>query len=150
MRVTVDTSILVYTFSSKDAKHAAANALLRRVANGDCVQPMQTFGEFLHVVTRRYRSPVEDAVSAIGRFRAIMASTTADEEDFDEAARIVARYRAQFWDALIWATARRAGSRALLTEDLPGFPDLGGLTFVNPFDPANERLLGIILPPAEH
>ena len=79
-----------------------------------------------------------------------MDVTAAEEQDFDEALRICVRHRAPFWDALIWATARRAGSRAILTEDLPGVSDLDGLTFVNPFDPGNERLLRIILPAAEH
>jgi len=150
MRVTLDTNVLVCAFSNREARHPAAAALLRRAAEGDCVQPMQTFGEFFHVVTRKHRSTIEDATAAIERFRAVMASTVAEEEDFDEAMRIVARYRAQFWDALIWATARRAGSRAILTEDLPGFPDLNGLAFVNPFDPSNERLLRMILPAVEH
>ena len=150
MRVTLDTNVLVYAYSKREVKHSAAAALLRRAAEGDCVQPMQTFGEFFHVVVRKHRSSVEDATAAIGKFRAVMASTVAEEEDFDEAMRIVARHRCQFWDALIWATARRAGSRAILTEDLPGFADLDGLAFVNPFDPGNERLLRMILPAVEH
>jgi predicted nucleic acid-binding protein len=136
VRVTLDTNVLVYAFNSREEKHTAAAALLRRAASGDCVQPMQTFGEFFHVMTRKHRHPADDAVAAIEGFRAVVASTAAEERDFEEAVRIAVRYRAPFWDALIWATARRAGSRAILTEDLPGLSDLDGLTFVNPFDPA--------------
>ncbi len=149
MRVTLDTNLLVYAFSEREPKHPPAAALLRRAADNDCVQPMQTFGEFFHVVTRKHRCPAEDAVCAVARFRAIVDVTAAEEQDFDQALRISVRYRAPFWDSLIWATARRAGSRVILTEDLPGITDLDGLSFVNPFDPGNERLLRMILPAAE-
>jgi predicted nucleic acid-binding protein len=151
MRVTLDTNLLVYAFSERGVKHSAATDLLQRAAGNDCVQPMQTFGEFFHVVTRKHRCPAEDAVGAVVRFRAILDVTAAEEQDFDQALRISVRHRAPFWDALIWATARRAGSRMMLTEDLPGITDLDGLSFVNPFDPGNERLLRMILPAAvEH
>jgi predicted nucleic acid-binding protein len=150
MRMTLDTNVLVYAFSEREAKHSVAADLLRRAANNDCVQPIQTFGEFLHVVTRKHRCTAEEAVKAVSRFRAIVDVTAADERDFDEALRICVRHRAPFWDALIWATARRAGSRAILTEDVPGVSDLDGLAFVNPFDPGNERLLRMVLPAVEH
>jgi predicted nucleic acid-binding protein len=51
-----------------------------------------------------------------------------------------------FWDALLWATADRIGVRHLLTEDFQDGRMLGGVTFVNPFNGANARLLAEILP----
>ena len=42
--------------------------------------------------------------------------------------------------------ARRAGCRVLLSEDFQDGRDLGGLLFVNPFDPANRQLLDLALP----
>ncbi len=47
---------------------------------------------------------------------------------------------------MLWATARRAGCRLLLSEDFQDGRDLGGVLFLNPFDPANRRLLDLALP----
>ena len=51
-----------------------------------------------------------------------------------------------FWDALLWATADRVGVRYLFTEDFQDGRTLGGVTFIDPFKGANERLLAEILP----
>ena len=147
MRVTFDTNVLVYSLNKRDPNHSAAVALLQHATYENSVQPMQIYGEFFHVVTRKYAYPADDTIAAIEKFRAIMSSTVADETDFGEALQTAARYRVQFWDALIWATARRVGSRVILTEDLPGISSLDGLTFVNPFDPANRDLIDLALPP---
>ena len=48
---------------------------------------------------------------------------------------------------MLWATADRIGVRYLLTEDFQDGRVLGGVTFVDPFKPDNERLLAEILPP---
>ena len=47
---------------------------------------------------------------------------------------------------MLWATARRAGCRLLLSEDFQDGRDLGGVLFANPFDPANRKLLDLALP----
>ena len=52
-----------------------------------------------------------------------------------------------FWDAMLWASAQRAGVRHLLTEDLQDGFALQGVKFVNPFERANDRLIDEILPP---
>ena len=149
MRVTLDTNVLVSAFSRRERHHRAAASLLARVALGDCIQPMQTFGEFFSVVTRKYRLPPAEAIAAIDQFRTIVGTTTAAEPDFDRAMHLVSRYRAQFWDALMWATASRVGTNAVLTDDVPGIANLDGMTFVNPFEPDSERELRLLLPLAE-
>ena len=77
--------------------------------------------------------------------RAVLAVHAADERDFDRATR-GDRHGLSFWDALLWATADRVGVRYLLTEDFQDGRTLGGVTFVDPFKGANERLLAEILP----
>jgi len=59
----------------------------------------------------------------------------------------VKKHRLAFWDAMLWAAAQRPGVRHLLTEDLQDGFELGGVRFVNPFEPANDRLVDEILPP---
>ncbi|WP_148361046.1 PIN domain-containing protein [Acidiphilium multivorum] len=38
-----------------------------------------------------------------------------------------------FWEAMIWATAKKHGCRILFTEDGQAGRTLGGVTIVNPF-----------------
>jgi predicted nucleic acid-binding protein len=52
-----------------------------------------------------------------------------------------------FFDAMLWATVKAAGCRVLLTEDLQDGRGLEGVRFVNPFDPANNSLVDLVLPP---
>jgi len=46
------------------------------------------------------------------------------------------RYSPSSWDALIVAAARRQACSILLSEDLQGGQDLGGVRVVNPFSTA--------------
>jgi predicted nucleic acid-binding protein len=50
-----------------------------------------------------------------------------------------------FWDAMLWASARRAGVRHLLTEDLQDGFALQGVTFINPFNRQNDQLIDAVL-----
>jgi len=51
-----------------------------------------------------------------------------------------------FWDAMLWASARRAGVKHLLTEDLQDCFTLQGVTFINPFNRENDQLIDEVLP----
>ena len=70
----------------------------------------------------------------------------ADESDLAVAVIAVEQHGLSFWDAMLWATARRAGCRVLLSEDFQDGRDLGGILFVNPLEPANRKLLDLALP----
>jgi predicted nucleic acid-binding protein len=49
------------------------------------------------------------------------------------ATEAAATHRLAFWDALLWATAREAGCRWLVSEDFQDGRELGGVRFVDPF-----------------
>jgi predicted nucleic acid-binding protein len=60
----------------------------------------------------------------------------------------VAEHSLSFWDAMIWATARRAGCRLLISEDGQDGRMLDGVTIVNPFAPLPSPLIEQALGPA--
>jgi len=61
-----------------------------------------------------------------------------------EAVRV---HRIAFWDAMLWASAQRAGVKYLLTEDFQDGFVLRGVTFVNPFNQKNDQLIDeLVLP----
>jgi predicted nucleic acid-binding protein len=51
-----------------------------------------------------------------------------------------------FWDAMLWASAQRAGVQYLFTEDLQDGFVLQNVHVINPFKLANEQLIDKILP----
>ena len=53
----------------------------------------------------------------------------------------VAGHGWSFWGAMIWATAKRAGCRLLIGEDVQDGRTLGGVTIVNPFSASPSPLL---------
>ena len=60
----------------------------------------------------------------------------------------VAGHSLSFWDAMLWATAKRAGCQVLISEDGQDGRLLGGVTWVNPFASPRAPLLLDALGPA--
>ena len=55
-------------------------------------------------------------------------------------------HRLPFWDAMLWASAQRAGVRHMLSEDFQDGFELQDVTFINPFTPENNQLIDKLLP----
>jgi predicted nucleic acid-binding protein len=102
---------------------------------------LQTLAEFANVAIRK----AEDIRRTINAWRAVLPIQTADDGDLAAALEVVRAHRLPFWDAMLWASAQRAGVRCLLTEDLQFV--LQSVRFVNPFKRANDRLIDEVLPP---
>ncbi len=149
MKVTLDTNVLVYALNRRDRKHALASEVVVRAARADCVQTLQSFCESFHVITRKFHLPEVEAIGLVGRLKARFRIVAADQLHLDDAMRVVRDHRISFWDALMWATARAAGCRVMLSEDMQDGRDLDGVRFVDPFKPENRELVDLILPPSE-
>jgi predicted nucleic acid-binding protein len=147
--VSFDTNVLVYaTASLPDAKTLRARDLIGRAMRaGRTILLLQTLAEFANVAIRKAGIPIEDIIKTINAWRAVLPVQAADEEDLVAALEAVRAHRLPFWDALLWASAQRAGLRCLLTEDLQDGFLLQSVRFVNPFKRANDRLIDEILPP---
>ena len=146
MRLTFATNVLVYAADKTTDRHLEAAALISRAATADCIQTLQSFSECFHVLRRKRRVVVADARRMLRSFQTIFPVVAAAPEDLDAAMDLVERHQLDFWDALLEATARRAGCRLILTEDGQDGRTLDGVTFVNPFKPENARLLDLALP----
>jgi predicted nucleic acid-binding protein len=146
VRVTFDSNILVYAVDRPDPRHAFANDLIARAVRGDCRQTLQSLAECFNVLTRKFGMPAAEAHGWVRSFQMLFPVAAADESDLAAAVDAVERHNLAFWDAMLWATARRAGCRLLLSEDFQDGRDLGGVRFANPFDPANRKLVELALP----
>jgi predicted nucleic acid-binding protein len=147
--VSFDTNVLVYaTTAVPHAKMNRARDLVARgMRAGGSILLLQTLAEFSSGAIRKAGLPAGDVLAIIDAWRTVLPVQAADVGDITAALQIVKTHRLAFWDALLWASAQRAGVRYLLTEDLQDGFVLQGVTFVNPFRNENNRLIDEILPP---
>ncbi len=148
--VSFDTNVLVYaTASISDVKVIRARDLVARAMRAaSSVLLLQTLAEFSNVAIRTARIPVEDIRRTIDAWRAVLPVQAADDSDLLVALEAVRAHRLAFWDAMLWASARRAGVRHLLTEDYQDGFALQGVMFINPFKRENDQLIDQVLLPS--
>ena len=149
MRFTFDTNVLVYAFDvDAGVRHRIAYDLQRRSRDRDCVVTLQALGELFRALTGRYKLRALEARDIVEAAQAAVPIVAADATCLFDAIDAVADHGLSFWDAMIWATARRAGCRLLISEDGQDGRTLGGVTIVNPFVTTPSPLLEQALGPA--
>jgi predicted nucleic acid-binding protein len=133
----VDSNVLAYAYDPGDpAKASRARACLRRLGDArNGAISAQVLGEFFVVVTRRLHPPLsaetaERVAMNLSRSWPVYDVTGAAVL---EAMRAVQQYQFQYWDGLIWATAKLNGVPNVLTEDLPNGSLIEGVRFEDPF-----------------
>ncbi len=148
MMLSFDTNVLVYaTASISDAKAMRARDLIARTMRAaSSVLLLQTLAEFSNVAIRKAKIPVEDIRRTIEAWRAVLPVQAADESDLLAALEAVRAHRLAFWDAMLWASACRAGVKHLLTEDFQDGFALQGVTFINQYKLTNDQLIDELLP----
>ncbi len=146
---TFDTNVLVYaTGPARDPKsRRARDVVARGMRVGTSVLLLQTLADFSHVTIRKMGMPIGAVRSVVEAWRSVLPVHAAEEGDLPSALAAVEAHRIAFWDAMLWATARRLGVRCLLTEDMQDGRVLHGVRFINPFDGANDAAIDEALPP---
>ncbi|MCV9938569.1 PIN domain-containing protein [Boseaceae bacterium BT-24-1] len=113
-RAFLDSNVVVYAFS-EDPRNAVAEELLGR----GCEISAQVLNEFANVARRKLGfswAEITDAVEAITTLSRIVHPL--DLATHQEAIRLAERYGFGFYDALIVASALRAGCAVLYREDM--------------------------------
>lgn len=126
----LDSNILVYAFTA-DARAAAAQALLAR----GCVVDVQGLNEFANVARRKLGMDWDEVREALAAIRTVCPTICLlDVETHGEALRIAERHAYAIFDAVMIASALRAGCRTLWSEDMQdGMVIDGRLRIANPF-----------------
>jgi predicted nucleic acid-binding protein len=149
MRFTFDTNILVYALDRDSGdRHRMAVALIRRARGKDCVIMLQALAELFRTLTGRRNVAPAKAIGIVQAWRDVAPVFAADDLCLVDAMDAVADHQWSFWDAMMWATAKRAGCRMLVSEDGQDGRTLGGVTIVNPFVAQPSPLLWQALGPA--
>lgn len=146
--ISFDTSILVYAADNRAGeRHTIAAGLIERsIRHGSCVQTLQSLAEFFSVMTRKGNIAPDIAAAFVKGWQAVVPVETSIPADLDEALQVVHEHRFAIWDALLWATARRIGVRALISEDFQDGRILNGIRFINPFAAGNAIILDQLIP----
>jgi len=148
VRFTLDTNILVYAID-KDAgdRHRIALQLVRRARGKDCIVTLQALGELFRTLTGKVMVKPATAIAIVHGWRDAVPVFAADEICLIDAMDAVSDHGWSFRDAMILATAKRAGCRLLISEDGQDGRTLGGVTIVNPFQQVSSPLLDQALGP---
>ncbi|MFZ2005297.1 MAG: PIN domain-containing protein [Stellaceae bacterium] len=141
--ISFDANVLIYA-ADRDAglRHEQAAALVERAMRmGNCTQTLQSFAEFYNVLTRKLRVAPERAEAYVGSWRAFFPVEAASLADLYHAMRATRDYGLSFWDALLWATARRIGISVLVSEDFQDGRSIEGVRIANPFVAGNSAVI---------
>jgi predicted nucleic acid-binding protein len=140
-----DTNILIYAADGAAGhKHERSTQLLSEaIARRRAFLPAQVLAEFAHVRIRKLGAALQDTVGFINGWMGTSQVESYRPEDIDRALEAHGTHHLPFWDALLWAVCDRAGVTVLASEDFQNGRRLGRVTFLDPFDPANDRALGL-------
>jgi predicted nucleic acid-binding protein len=131
----VDTNVLIYAYDvDAKAKHELAKIALRELwSQRSGVLSMQVLQEFYVNATRKIPKPLPRKVaqSVVNAYSGWCVETTPAE--IAAAFRIEDEARIGFWDALIVASAARAGAAHILSENLNARQIIAGIRIENPF-----------------
>lgn len=142
MRFSLDTNLLVYAVD-RDAgdRHRHVLDIVRRARNRDCILTLQSLAELFRTLTGpKLKVPAAQAADIVQAWQDAVPVVAADASCLTDAMDAVIHHGWSFWDAMIWATAKKHGCRILFSEDGHAGRTLGGVTIVNPFDNGHAEL----------
>jgi predicted nucleic acid-binding protein len=131
----VDTNVLIYGHDvDAKGKHEVAKSVLRELwSQRTGVLSMQVLQEFYVNVTRKITTPLpKDVARLVVNSYSIWCTETTPAE-IAAAFRIEDESRIGFWDALIVASAVKAGTVRILSEDMNAQQMIAGIRVENPF-----------------
>ena len=133
----VDTNVLVYAYDrAEPAKQRRAFHVLDQLANSSRgALSVQVLSEAFVALTRRIKAPLrpEEAYQRLQNYQQAWLVFDLTGLIALEGARGVVEHKLNFWDSLIWATARLNQVGLVLSEDFTDGQVLEGVRFENPF-----------------
>ena len=150
MRFAIDSNILVYAFiHDDDERHRIAADLTIRASLTDAILPAQVLGEFMAVIRRKFSVYVQEAVDQIAKWAETFVIVETTDAGVVAGARFALRHKLQVWDSIIWQASAAAGAEYIFSEDMQDGLAIGGVTIIDPFNPANAALLDVLLTPMD-
>ena len=146
MRAALDTNILAYAegVNAPEQKDQALE-VIRSLALGTAVLPVQVLGELFSVLVRKAGRPSALARAAVLAWGDAFPLIDTSAAVLMGAADLATDHGLNIWDAIILAAAAEGGCRLLLSEDLQDGFTWRGVTVTNPFlSPRHPVLDGLL------
>ena len=135
MSAFVDTSVVVYAYSTTDLRKAEIARDVLRMP-GAWIST-QVLSELSNVSQRKLGMPAQEIAKAVRQLVETRRVLVVQVEHIVAALELGRRYHYSYYDSLIIASARAVGATILYTEDLhTGQTIEGNLRIVSPFAPA--------------
>lgn len=133
-RYTLDTNILIYAVdSSQGTKHKLAAKLLLHAASEQQPLMLQSLHEFAAVILRKRMIAASQLTTLLRYHERSFEIVPPQSDDLFAAIKAQQNHNLSFFDALLWASAKRSGCQLLLSEDFQDGRSLEGVQFINPF-----------------
>ena len=130
----IDTNVLLYLFSSDEAKADRAEETLARGG----VLSVQVLNEFASVASHKLKMSIAEIREALATVRVLCKIVPVSEDTHDLGLQIAERYRMSIYDSMVLASALLARCKAVLSEDLQDGQIIEGrLEIQNPFSGAS-------------
>jgi predicted nucleic acid-binding protein len=140
--VFVDTSVLVYAYSTNDPNKAEIAREVLRISGGWI--STQVLSEFSNVALRKLVMPPREIAEAVRQLAETRRVLTVQIGHVVAALELSRRYRYSYYDSLIIASALAAGATTLYTEDLHHGQTIDGiLRIASPFRPEAKQARGV-------
>jgi len=131
----VDTNVLLYSISTDPSEEGKASIAAELLQSRDLALSIQVLQEFYVQSTRPGKSGAlthREAVDFIASWKRFPVQETTIAV-MDAAIAAKERWKISYWDAAIVESARLAGCREVLSEDLSDGQDYGGVRVIDPF-----------------
>lgn len=132
--ITADTNVFVYLADDGEpSKQRVAGVLVAELVQRRSPIGLQVVGEVQNAVRRKLKRPFWESLQMSRKLVQSMPTFAYDQSSVEAALDEAERGALSYWDALLVTSARRAGIRVLLSEDMQDGARFGELEIVNPF-----------------
>jgi predicted nucleic acid-binding protein len=147
--ISFDTDVLVYAADRQAGmRHSIANQIIAMAIGKNTVAVTdQSLIEFLNATTVRGKLSLADATTTLRGYLTYFELMLPPLSVVEDTLTLLARHRLSVWDARILAVCDKHGCTHLLSEDMQDGAQYGGVTVVNPFNPANMAVVTQLLIP---
>ena len=130
----VDTNILIYSYSEDEPlKKSSANKIFDDYTD-NLIISNQVTNELTNILFKKFKLSSEDIENVILEVDTLLPIVSFDITTQIKAIRIKDKYKLQFYDSLIIATALENGCNILFSEDMQHLQVIDNtLTILNPF-----------------
>ncbi len=144
----LDTNILVYAADNlAGPRQVEAEHIIQSAAKVRAALPEQCILEFLNILLQKIRRSMPDAATLARDLNRNFRVLLPPPAIIDDILRLMSNHRLNIWDARILAVCAANACTVLLTEDMQDGGKYGGVTVINPFNPANAAVVARVLTP---